>query len=253
MTRTRAADLDVHFDAVPGSVPAARHAAARWAATEGAQGPDLYRICLAVSEAVTNAVVHAYSQRVAGDPDGDGSDGHGPDPAGYHGGDRSNAADRDAGSGASGQIHLRGVADPDELAIFVGDEGCGIGRALASPGLGLGLSMIDESCESLTIRTRPGGGIELEMRFRLRPVSEVPRAGITSGSAAPPADAPAFVPGLSAGLRRRGPGRGSGTLPRRSINAQVHEDARDHHPHDEADESGEADRGDHRHHCDQQR
>jgi len=240
MTRTRAAGLDVHFDAVPGSVPAARHAAARWAATEGAQGLDLYRICLAVSEAVTNAVVHAYSQRVAGDADGSDGDADGSD------GD-------DAGSGASGQIHLRGVADPDELAIFVGDEGCGIGRALASPGLGLGLSMIDESCESLTIRTRPGGGIELEMRFRLRPVSEVPRAGITSGSAAPPADAPAFVPGLSAGLRRRGPGRGSGTLPRRSINAQVHEDARDHHPHDEADESGEADLGDHRHHCDQQR
>ncbi|HUH81944.1 MAG TPA: ATP-binding protein, partial [Solirubrobacteraceae bacterium] len=75
MTRTRPAGLDLHLDAVPGSVPAARHAAARWAATEGAEGPDLYRICLAVSEAVTNAVVHAYSQRFDGMRDVPGADG----------------------------------------------------------------------------------------------------------------------------------------------------------------------------------
>ena len=205
----RAADLDMNFDAVPGSVPAARHAAARWAATEGAQGPDLYQICLAVSEAVTNAVVHAYSQGSPVVPDG-------PEVA------------------PPGQIHLSATAGPGELTIFVGDEGCGIGRAMASPGLGLGLAVIDESCESLTIRTRSGGGIELEMRFRLRQWNDSipPRQGITRRPDAPAPD-PAFGAPRSAGLRRRGRGRGPGPLARRSIGPKVHEDAGDQHPYDE--------------------
>ncbi len=112
-TEARAAELDLYLDAVPGAVPAARHSAARWAATEGANGPDLYRICLAVSEAVTNALVHAYSHR---DTDADGP---APDPA---------------PDDATRQIHLRGAAGSGELTIFVADKGCGIGRALASPG-----------------------------------------------------------------------------------------------------------------------
>ena len=161
-TEARAAELDLYLDAVPGAVPAARHSAARWAATEGANGPDLYRICLAVSEAVTNALVHAYSHR---DTDADG-----PAPA--------NAPDD-----ATRQIRLRGLAGSGELTIFVADKGCGIGRALASPGLGLGLTVIDESCEELAIRSGAGGGIELEMRFRLRPWSDspTPRAGRRGG------------------------------------------------------------------------
>jgi stage II sporulation protein AB (anti-sigma F factor) len=129
--------LDLHLDAVPESVPAARRAAAAWAAAAGARGVDLDRICLAVSEAVTNAVVHAYSLQ------------------------------RAEGAGV-GQVHLAGGSRPGELTILVADQGCGIGRALASPGLGLGLAVMDESCDGLTLRSRPGRGIRLEMGFRLR-------------------------------------------------------------------------------------
>lgn len=194
-TEARAAELDLYLDAVPGAVPAARHSAARWAATEGANGPDLYRICLAVSEAVTNALVHAYSHR---DPDGDGLV---PDPA---------PADR------TRQIHLRGLAGSGELTIFVADKGCGIGRALASPGLGLGLTVIDESCEELAIRSGAGGGIELEMRFRLRPWSDSPaRARDVAEGSVGSLTEPVLGPGPSSGLRRRGPGRGPGTVARR--------------------------------------
>ena len=223
-TRTRAADLDLYLDALPGAVPAARHSAARWAATEGANGPDLYRVCLAVSEAVTNAVVHAYSHR---ETDGDRP---APDPA--------------PGEDAR-QIHVRGVAGPGELTIYVGDKGCGIGRALASPGLGLGLTVIDESCEELAIRSGAGGGIELEMRFRLRPWNDSPRGSqdvtdVSGGSVAEPV----FASGPSSGLRRRGPGRGPGTVARRGIGPHVHDDARGRHPQDEQEEPDEAERED---------
>jgi anti-sigma regulatory factor (Ser/Thr protein kinase) len=128
-------DLDLYLDAVPDSVPAARHAAVCWAAAVGASGPDLDRVGLAVSEAVTNAVVHAYSGPV---------------------------------NGTAGEVRLTGGSRAGELTILVADRGCGIGRALASPGLGLGLTVMDESCDSLAIRSRPGRGIQLELGFRLR-------------------------------------------------------------------------------------
>jgi len=231
--RSRPADLDLHLDALPGAVPAARHSAARWAATEGANGPDLYRICLAVSEAVTNAVVHAYSHR---DADGDGS--------------RADPAPEDG----SRQIHVRGVAGAGELTIFVADKGCGIGRALASPGLGLGLTVIDESCEELAIRSGAGGGIELEMRFRLRPWSDSPGRVEEVGEGQPGSvPAPVFGAGPSSGLRRRGPGRGPGTVARRGIGPHEHHDARGRHPHDEGEEAHEAEWGDRREDGDQER
>ncbi len=128
-------DLDLYLDAVPDSVPAARHAAVRWAAAVGARGADLDRVGLAVSEAVTNAVVHAYSEPV---------------------------------DGAAGEVRITGGSRAGQLTILVADRGCGIGRALASPGLGLGLAVMDESCDSLAIRSRPGRGIQLELGFRLR-------------------------------------------------------------------------------------
>jgi anti-sigma regulatory factor (Ser/Thr protein kinase) len=172
-TRVRPVGLDLNLDALPASVPVARRATARWAATEGAEGADLYRICLAVSEAATNGVVHAYSQAVA-------------------------VAEGDGGAGGvPGQVHIRGVSAPGVLTIFVADEGCGIGRAMASHGLGLGMAVIDESCDSLTIRTQAGGGIELEMLFRLRPQWNDSSISALEVPCAPRSPAP-----LSAGRRR---------------------------------------------------
>jgi serine/threonine-protein kinase RsbW/stage II sporulation protein AB (anti-sigma F factor) len=146
-THAGAEQLDLYLEAVPCSVPAARRAATGWAAAVGARGPDLDRIGLAISEAVTNAVVHAYSTEP-------------PSEA------------------AAGQVHLTGGSRPGELTILVADRGCGIGRALSSPGLGLGLAVIDESCDALTIRSRPGRGIRLEMGFRL---SRPPGPRVTRG------------------------------------------------------------------------
>jgi serine/threonine-protein kinase RsbW/stage II sporulation protein AB (anti-sigma F factor) len=124
--------LDLCFDAIPQSVPEARRAVARWAAIEGAAGTDLDRIRLAVSEAVTNAVVHAYSTQMGG------------------------------------VVRVTAGGSGGELTVLVADQGCGIGAAPESPGLGLGLGVIEECCEALTITSRAAGGIQLEMRFRLR-------------------------------------------------------------------------------------
>ncbi len=157
--RSRGAELDLYLDAVPGSVPVARHAALRWAGAVGALGPDLDRIGLAVSEAVTNAVVHAYSSE-------------GP-----------------ADGAAACDVHITGGSRPGELTILVADRGCGIGRALASPGLGLGLAVMDESCDSLTIRSRPGRGIQLELGFRLvRWTDAAPSQRVTRGAPRSPGE-----------------------------------------------------------------
>ena len=93
-----------------------------------------------------------------------------------------------------------------ELTILVADKGCGIGRALASPGLGLGLAVIDESCEALAIRSRPGRGIELELRFRLRPWSDSPRpAGDVAEVSAGSVTEPIFGAGPSSDCAVAGP------------------------------------------------
>ena len=125
------ASLDLSLCAEANSVPCARRVVAEWAASNGAIAADLDRIRLAVSEAVTNAVVHAYTA------------------------ERRGAVRVSAGLGAG------------ELTVLVADEGCGIGAAPESPGLGLGLGVIDECADALTITTRAAGGIQLEMRFRL--------------------------------------------------------------------------------------
>jgi anti-sigma regulatory factor (Ser/Thr protein kinase) len=125
------AGLDLTYEAEPVSVSRARRAVAEWAAWHGAGGSDLDRIRLAVSEAVTNAVVHAY-----------GAENH-------------------------GVVRVTTGLGAGEVTVLVADRGCGIGAAPQSPGLGLGLGVIEDSCEALTITTRSEGGMQLEMRFRL--------------------------------------------------------------------------------------
>jgi len=85
---------------------------------------------LAVSEAVTNAVMYAYELR-------------------------------------DGKIQLAARADAGRLSVEVADDGCGLGNSRAEGGLGLGLSLIEQLSESLTIGRRASGGVELKMSFAL--------------------------------------------------------------------------------------
>ena len=130
MSRGRAR-LGVSYEACAASVAAARNAVSLFAARNGASNSELERVRLAVSEAVTNAVVHAY-------------------PA-----------------GAPGPIHLTAALAGRELSVIVADDGCGIENSRESPGLGFGLNLIEHTCASFTLTAARSGGTQLEMRFLL--------------------------------------------------------------------------------------
>lgn len=119
------------LDAVPEAAAQARWALAQLALIEGASAEDLSRIALATSEAVTNAVIHAHAGR------------------------------------GTGRIYITAGLIDGELTLLVGDDGCGWGAAPPSPGLGLGLALIAESCDRFSITSRSTGGTELEMTFKL--------------------------------------------------------------------------------------
>ncbi|HEV3045901.1 MAG TPA: ATP-binding protein [Solirubrobacteraceae bacterium] len=122
--------VEIHFAAVPASLARARATVGALAADRGARPEDLERIRLAVSEAVANVVMHAYGA-------------------------------------ARGEVHLTAVVIDGELTVVVADDGCGLGAAPASRGLGHGMRVIAAGCDSLSILRRSNGGTQLEMRFAL--------------------------------------------------------------------------------------
>ena len=120
--------LELRLQASPAAVPDVRRAVVDFAELHGVgHGPD---VALAVSEAVTNAVVHGY---------------------------------RD---GARGDVRVVACAEPDRLVVVVRDYGCGMSPHPDSPGLGLGLSVIGRLTTEMNIeRPDRGGGMRLRMHF----------------------------------------------------------------------------------------
>jgi serine/threonine-protein kinase RsbW len=124
--------------AVELELPAARQSVAwaRRAVRSVADGlvADVYAVELAVTEAVTNAIVHAYRG-----PD------HGRDPV----------------------VRVAAAVEHDHLRVVVADDGVGMSQRPDSPGLGLGLGLIADAADELHIEQR-GPGTRLVMRFTLR-------------------------------------------------------------------------------------
>jgi anti-sigma regulatory factor (Ser/Thr protein kinase) len=120
--------LELRLDAEPGAVGRARQAVAAFAERHGlARGAD---VALAVTEAVTNAVVHAY---------------------------------RD---GRSGMVRVVACARQDGLLVVVRDYGCGMQPNPGSPGAGLGLAVIGALAGEMNIeRPDEGGGTRIRIRF----------------------------------------------------------------------------------------
>jgi anti-sigma regulatory factor (Ser/Thr protein kinase) len=118
--------------AVPSSVPALRHEVGDFVAAAGIGDPVLTGVKLVVSEAVTNAVVHAYID--ADEP---------------------------------GEVRVRALVERDAVLITVSDDGCGMVPRLDSPGLGVGLPFIAHTADTLDIEHNAGGGTELRMSFRI--------------------------------------------------------------------------------------
>ena len=118
-----AISIEEELPAAPASVGAARRLMRRFA---GDLGVDVDAIELAVSEAVANAVVHAYE---------------GPD----------------------GTVEVRAVAAPYELRIVIRDHGGGI-RPGAPGGAGFGLAIIHRLAQHVDVDDT-GGGVTLRMTF----------------------------------------------------------------------------------------
>jgi anti-sigma regulatory factor (Ser/Thr protein kinase) len=126
------AELHLELPAEPAMAGEARAAVREFAATHGAVDATVADIALAVSEAVSNVVNHAYR-----DDDG------------------------------TGQVLLEADREGDQIAVVVSDEGSGMTPRIDTPGLGLGLPMIASLADVLEVRVRPGGGTEVHMRFDL--------------------------------------------------------------------------------------
>jgi serine/threonine-protein kinase RsbW len=121
-----------HETAVPSVIPQMRNAVARFAVAAGVLDPPLADVRLAVTEAVTNVVVHSYRR----------------DPA-------------------PGLIEIVVTYDVGELRIVVGDRGHGLVPRHDSPGLGLGLGLMAEVSDRFEIRNREPSGTEVHMSFIL--------------------------------------------------------------------------------------
>jgi anti-sigma regulatory factor (Ser/Thr protein kinase) len=123
--------LNQSYPAVAEAVPLARHALTDVARAAGAGGERLEEIRLAVSEALTNAVVHAY---------------RGDEP---------------------GRLHVTAAVASGELWVLIGDDGRGLHAWNDSRGLGIGLALISGLSDDFAIVTRASGGTEVQMRFDL--------------------------------------------------------------------------------------
>lgn len=118
------------WPAVPDSVPTARRAVVAYLREAATPDPPLGDVALVVSEAVTNAVQHAYVGR------------------------------------PPGHVNISVEVDEQELAVTVEDDGAGLVPRADSPGLGLGLPLIATVAARFETRTRPQGGTRLCVWFR---------------------------------------------------------------------------------------
>jgi serine/threonine-protein kinase RsbW len=142
--------LDSSYPAQPPQVAAIRRAVSAIARRGGADTETLVRLELAVSEAATNVVLHAYRT-----------------------------------AGADGRIHVTATIDRGALDVRVRDTGCGMAPHPDSPGMGLGLSLMANESDRFQVRGADGGGTEVLLRFVLLEPEGPPRRRITR----PPAQA----------------------------------------------------------------
>jgi serine/threonine-protein kinase RsbW len=106
--------VDLRRPSRPSSVPELRHAAVEFAKRHGVY--DLHNVALAVSEAVTNAVLHARSS----------------------------------------DVELEARAEEGEVVVGVRDAGEGMSPRVDSPGIGLGLSTIVSAADHVDIESDGG-------------------------------------------------------------------------------------------------
>jgi serine/threonine-protein kinase RsbW/stage II sporulation protein AB (anti-sigma F factor) len=123
------------FPADAGAIRDIRDQVAEIALACGVTEEDVYGVRLGVTEAATNAIVHAYGQREPREGD---------------------------------EIRVEVFHVEDELLIVIADNGTGLAPRLESPGLGIGLPMVASMALRLELVSAPGGGTEVHMAFPCR-------------------------------------------------------------------------------------
>jgi serine/threonine-protein kinase RsbW/stage II sporulation protein AB (anti-sigma F factor) len=125
MTCISPSPLSLDLPAEPSSVPTARHALGEFVAGHEVDRPAVE---VAVSEAVTNAVVHAYGS-------------------------------------AMGRVRVSARFEDDALRIEVADDGQGMRPRADSPGLGLGLPLIVQLAAHVDISSENGTTVRMDFRL----------------------------------------------------------------------------------------
>jgi serine/threonine-protein kinase RsbW len=111
----------------------ARRAVVDWAQKHVVDRAVLSDIALAITEATTNVVLHAYR-------------------------------DRDV----PGPVTVEAEHLGDHVRLHVRDDGTGLAPRVDSPGLGLGLGLIAQVADSADVRAPETGGTEVVMRFNVQ-------------------------------------------------------------------------------------
>lgn len=128
------------YPAVRESVTRARRDLEEFVAGHGATPAQMESIRLAVSEAVGNAVRHAYR-------------------------------------GQEGEVQITASAGGQELWVLVADDGCGFQARAQTPGLGWGLALMAHATDDFVLAERAQGGTEARMRFRIGDAAGPSEAG----------------------------------------------------------------------------
>ena len=128
----RLSRLRLQLAATSGDVPFARTAITRLCEHLDLDDERTERVRLAVTEACTNCVLHAY--------------GAGADAATYA---------------------LTAHVDQQVLTVVVCDRGMGVSNAIPSEHDGLGLALIQQLSDSVEVSRRLGGGTRVVMHFAL--------------------------------------------------------------------------------------
>jgi serine/threonine-protein kinase RsbW len=119
------------YPAVPISVREVREAVVALASDHGASGTRLDDIRLAVSEAATNVVMHAY---------------HGLEP---------------------GLMRVMALIGDRQLLVTIEDDGRGLNAPPGTSGLGAGLRIMRQVSDQALFRERDRGGSTVQLRFDL--------------------------------------------------------------------------------------
>jgi serine/threonine-protein kinase RsbW len=122
--------LDLRLDARAESLAMARRKMSAFA--ERHDVADANDVALAVTEAATNAIIHAYR------------------------------------GGRQGTMRVVACAREDDLLVVVRDYGCGMQPNPDSPGAGLGLSVIGALADEMNIERPDDGGTRIRIRFGRR-------------------------------------------------------------------------------------